>query len=174
MRIAGYVRETPGPGGPDSAFAQSERIRRWVKDTGDELVTVCQDHREAVSPTDRPGFKALLNVVRSGNADSVVVASLDSLSPDKVMQEIMITDIRSAGVTLIATSDDDLEILQDGGQDHTRMVVRDIVTRVGEYREAFGLSGSETPSVEADDGSQKSEDGINTTDVVVKLIAPTG
>jgi DNA invertase Pin-like site-specific DNA recombinase len=145
-----------------------------VKDTGNELVTMCQDHGSAASPTDRPGFKALLDVIRNGNADSVVVASLHSLSPDKVMQEIMITDIRVSGVTLIATSDDDLEILADGGDDHTRMVVRDIVTRVSEYREAFGLSGSETPSVKADDGGRITDAGLNTTDVVVKLIAPTG
>ncbi len=174
MRIAGYVRETPGPSGPDTAFAQSERIRRWTKDTGNELVAMCQDHHAASSPTDRPGFKTLLDVVRNGNADSVVVGSLESLSPDKVMQEIMITDIRAAGVTLIATDAPDLEILQDGGDDHARMVVRDIVVRVNEYREAYGLSGSDTPSVTADDGRRTTDDGLATTDVVVKLIAPTG
>ncbi len=168
MRVAGYVRQTPGRTGPDSAFAQSERIRRWTTDTGNELVAMCQDHHAATSPTDRPGFKALLDVVRNGNADSVVIASLDAFSPDKVLQEIMITDLRVAGVTVIATDDADLEILKDGGEDHTRMVVRDIVTRVNEYREAFGLSGSDTPSVESDDGRQNP-----TTDVVVKLIAPT-
>jgi hypothetical protein len=97
----------------------------------------------------------------------VVIASLESFSPDKVLQEIMITDIRAAGVTVIATDTADLEVLQDGGDDHARMVVRDIVARVSEYREAFGLSGSETPTVKADDGT-------GTTDVVVKLIAPTG
>lgn len=167
MRIAGYVRDTPGQGGSDTAFAQSERIRRWVKDSGNELVTMCQDHHTAVSPADRPGFKALLDVVRNSNADSVVVASLDAFSPDKVMQEIMITDIRACGVTLIATNDEDLEIIRDAGEDHARMVVRDIVARVSEYSEAFGLSGSKVPTVKADDGS-------NTTDVVVKLIAPTG
>ena len=167
MRIAGYVRETPGPSGSDTAFAQSERIRRWAKDTGNELVAMCQDHQAAASPADRPGFMALLDVVRNGNADSVVVASLDSLSPDKMMQEIMITDIRDASVTLSATDAADLEVLHDGGDDHGRMVVRDIVARVSEYRKAFGLSGAETPSVRADDGT-------GTTDVVVKLIAPTG
>ena len=172
MRIAGYVRETPGPSGLDTAFAQSERVRRWVKDTGNELVTMCQDHHLAASPSDRPGFKALLDVVRNGNADSVVVANLEALSPDKVMQEIMITDIREAGVTLIATDAEDLEMLRDGGDDHARMVVRDIVARLSEYREAFGLSGSDTPSVDGDDGSRTTE--VETTDVVVKLIAPTG
>ena len=173
MRIAGYVREVPGPSGSDTAFAQSERIRRWTKDTGNELVTMCQDHRLAASPADRPGFKALLDVVRNGNADSVVVASLESFSSDKMMQEIMITDIRNADVTVIATDSDDLEALQDGGDDHARIVVRDIVARVNEYREAFGLSGSETPSIAGDEGTRTTDDGSATTDVVVKLIAPT-
>lgn len=172
MRIAGYVRETPGPDGLDTAFAQSERVRRWVKDTGNELVTVCQDHHLAASPIDRPGFKALLDVVRNGNADAVVVANLESLSSDKMTQEIMISDIRRAGVTLIATDAADLEMLRDGGDDHARMVVRDIVARLSEYRDAFGLSGSDTPSV--DGGDSVSTADVETTDVVVKLIAPTG
>jgi len=131
----------------------------------------------ASAPTDRPGFKALLDIVRSGNADAVVIANLQSLSPDKITQEIMISDIRRSGASLIATDENDLSLLRDGADDHTRIVVRDIVDRVSEYRDAFGLSGSEAPSVEASvpyatDGEPDDSDGG--TNVVVELIAPTG
>jgi DNA invertase Pin-like site-specific DNA recombinase len=168
------VRQTPGLSDPDPAFAQSERVRRWVRDTGNELIAVCQDHHASVANTDRPGFKALLDIVRSGNADAVLVANLGALSPDKVTQEIMISDIRRAGATLIATDEDDLEVLRSGADDHTRMVVRDIVERVSEYREAFGLSGSDEPVVEASTVDAVEPSPHGSTDVVVELIAPTG
>ena len=170
MRIAGYVRQPPGRGHSDSTFAQGERIRRWAADTGDDLVAVCQDHH-AADPSDRPGFRALLDIVRAGDADAVVIATLEALSSDKVLQEIMLVDLRTAGVTVISTDEDDLEILRDGADDHARIVVRDIVHRVAEYREAFGLSGGEASVEPADRGL---DDSADYTDVVVELIAPTG
>lgn len=175
MRIAGYVRQTPGLLDPDTAFAQSERVRRWVRDTGNELIAVCQDHHAASAPTDRPGFKALLDMVRSGGVDAVLIATLSALSPDKIMQEIMITDIRAAGAAVIATSDEDLTTLRDGGDDHTRIVVRDVVARLADYNEAFGLSGSDESNIEGSVTCDTPDaDQSETTDVVVRLIAPTG
>lgn len=171
MRIAGYVRQTPGLKDPDTAFAQSERVRRWVRDSGNELVAVCQDNHAAVAPTDRPGFKALLDIVRNNNADAVVVANLGALSPDKVTQEIMISDIRATGATIIATGSDDLEALRSASGDHTRMVVRDVIAKHAEYRSAFGLTDIGEPSVSASDQIERSAEQ---RDVVVELIVPTG
>lgn len=171
MRIVGYVREAPGRGQSDTAFAQSERIRRWALDTGNEIVAVCQDRSASASPFDRPGFRALLELVRTGSADAVVLARLDSLSPDKMLQEIMLVDIRRGGATVIATDDADLEILRDGNDDHTRLVVRAAVAKVAEYDEAFGLSGRTehdiTPSVAEPEIDER-------RNVVVELIVPTG
>jgi len=177
VRIAGYVRETPGRTQADTAFAQSERIRRWATDSGNDLVAVCQDHHHASSPSDRPGYRALVEIARSGGVDAVVLATLNALSPDKMMQEIMIADLRGSGATVISTDDIDLSILRDGGEDHARVIVRDVVHKVAEYREAFGLSGdsggSVTPSIPITPDSESFDDG-DYTDVVVELIAPTG
>lgn len=172
MRVAGYVRQTPGRTDPDTAFAQGERVRRWVLDTANELIAVCQDHHSSSAATDRPGFKALLDIVRSGGADAVVVANLSALSPDKMTQEIMIQDIRSADATLIATDDDDIERLGTADHDHARMVVRDVLARIAEYRSAFGLSGDAEPSVEAAVTPPVDADAGGSTDVVVELIVP--
>ena len=171
MRIAGYVRQTPGLKDPDTAFAQSERVRRWVRDTGNDLVAMCQDHHAHVAPTDRPGFKALLNIVRNNNADAVVIANLHALSPDKITQEIMITDLHAAGATVIATGKADLEVLRTAADDHARMIVRDVVAKYSEYRSAFGLSDIGEPTA----GMRDSDDGgAEKRDVVVELIVPTG
>jgi Resolvase, N terminal domain len=172
VRIAGYVREAPGRAQPDTAFAQGERIRRWALDTGNDLIAVCQDHHHAVAPADRPGYRALIEIVRSGGVDAVVLATLGALSPDKVMQEVMITDLRLGGATVISTDEPDLDVLRDGAEDHTRLVVRDVVHKVAEYREAFGLSGDPwDPTGSADVGE---DDEGDYTDVVVELIAPAG
>jgi DNA invertase Pin-like site-specific DNA recombinase len=172
MKIAGYIRETPGRTDPDPAFAQGERIRRWVLDTANELIAVCQDHHASSSPMDRPGFKALLDIARSHGADAVLVANLGALSPDKMTQEIMIQDIRSAGATVIATEPEDIETLESSEHDHTRMVVRDVLARVAEYRDAFGLSTEVEPSVQATDINPELSLAQETTDVVVNLITP--
>jgi DNA invertase Pin-like site-specific DNA recombinase len=170
MKIAGYVRQTPGRTDPDTAFAQSERIRRWTLDTANDLIAVCQDHHASSAPIDRPGFKALLDIARSGGADAVVVANLAALSPDKMTQEIMIQDLRAAGATIIATDKDDVEVLRTGADDHTRMVVRDILSRVDDYRSAYGLSGDVEPSVTGAQNALIVNEAAEVTDVVVNLI----
>lgn len=172
MRIVGYVREAPGRSDPDSTFAQTERIRRWALDTGNDVVAICQDHRDSADPADRPGYRALIDIVRAGTADAVVLATITALSPDKIRQEIMLVDIRATGATVIATDEDSLAILADAGDDHARMVVRDVVAKVAEYRDAFGLAGD--PSGSTIPSPVEEPETTDTRDVVVELIAPTG
>lgn len=169
MRVAGYVRQTPGRTDPDSAFAQGERIRRWVRDSANELIVMCEDGPTASVPASRPGYAALLDVVRSAHVDAVVLGGLAALSPDKITQEIMLTDLRAAGVTIIATDEADLAVLGDAVDDHTRLVIRDVVSRLHEYRKSFGLSGETDAagSVVAPEDAEPSE----SRDVVVKLIS---
>lgn len=172
MRVVAYVRELPGSQQPDTAFAQSERIRRWVRDTGNELIATCED-RAASSPADRPGYKALVDIARSGGVDAVVIAALDSLSSDKVMQEIILDDLRAAGVTVISTSTDDHDLLFEHSADHIRIVVRDVVAKVTEYRGSYGLASDASPELEAVIPLSPSS-GDEAADVVVELIAPAG
>lgn len=168
MRVAGYIRQIPGTEQADTAFAQSERIRRWVRDTGNELVATCQDEGFAAATADRTGYRALLDIVRSSSTDAVVIANLEALSSDKMLQEIMLADLRSSGVTVIATDEADIEALRDAADDPARIVVRDVVAKVAEYREAFGLAG------DAGTAASRSTPVRDATDVVVELIAKPG
>jgi hypothetical protein len=176
MRVIGYVRELPGHQQADTAFAQSERIRRWVRDTGNELVATCED-QHASAPNERPGYRALVEVVRTGVVDAVVVASVDALASDKVLQEILFTDIRTAGVSIISTDVTDHDVLFERPDDHVRMVVRDVVAKVMEYHDAYGMAGTEPESIEQvialtgnDEATHAPDDPA---DVVVELIAPS-
>ena len=101
MRVVGYVREASSLAEGETAFAQSERIRRWTADSGHHLVSTCQDGRDPTQPLGRDGFRALLDIARSGNADALVVSDLSALSSDKVTQEIMLDYLRSLDLTIV-------------------------------------------------------------------------
>jgi DNA invertase Pin-like site-specific DNA recombinase len=171
MQVVAYVRELPGQQQSDTAFAQTERVRRWVRDTANELIATCED-RTASAPSDRPGYRALVEIVRSGGVDAVVIAALDALSSDKVLQEIILSDLRAAGVTVISTDVADHVLLHDNPDDHLRMVVRDVVAKVTEYRDAYGTASDEEADIET--LIPLSRKHTDPSDVVVELIAPTG
>jgi len=163
MRVVGYVREAPGPQEAESAFVQSERIRRWVTESSHhQLVAVCQDILQSGYALGREGYRALIGIITAGQVDAVVVSSLDSLSGDKIVQEIMIWDLRSRGISMLSTRQEDLPELADPPGDRARLLIRDILVRIGEH---VALTSQEWgPTVLPVDSAPP--------DVVVELIAP--
>lgn len=137
MRVVGYVREASSLAEGETAFAQSERIRRWTSDSGHHLVATCQDGRDPTQPLGRDGFRALLDIARSGNADALVISELSVLSSDKVTQEVMLDYLRGLGLTIVSTSETDHDELLELPDDHTRLVVRDVIAKVDEFRKEF-------------------------------------
>ena len=137
VRVVGYVREAPSLEEGESAFAQSEHIRRWVADSGHHLVATCQDGRDPTQPLGRDGFRALLDIARSGSADAVAVSDLSVLSPDKVTQEIILDHLRDLGLTIVSIDSDDHQDLFESPDDHTRLIVRDVISKVDHFRKEF-------------------------------------
>ncbi len=144
MRVVGYVRETPGPDTAETAFMQSERIRRWSERNSYQLIGVCQDARRADEAAEREGYAALLGIIASGQADIVALASLDALSPDKVAQEVMLWELRRTGTAIASTSEEDLGALSQPPTDPARLFIRDVLGKADRYQVAFG---SETDDV---------------------------
>ena len=145
MRIVGYVREAPVLGDSETAYAQKERIRRWSAEAGHHLVSVCEDLRVPGTQPGRDGYRAMLDIVRSGHVDAVLVADLNALSPDKILQEIMIEDLRRQHVVVLSADGSDMDAMADSSQDQTRMVVRDIVNRVRNYVDEYGTPSEPPP-----------------------------
>ena len=111
MRIAAYVRERPPADDAEPAFAQGERIRRWVADHGHLLVAVCHDQPDPGAAADmvpRSGFEALLALVDRRLVDAVVAASLAALGDDLGTQEIRVWELRRRNIDLrfVDTADD--------------------------------------------------------------------
>lgn len=136
MRIVGYVREPAD--GSRSAYAQQEELRRHAAAHGDALVAVCQD---VTSPTgsERDGYISLLGVVAAGGVDAVLVPGLDTFSADSIVQEIIVWDLRGRGVAVVSTDPADEAVLDPGGgHDPGRLLIRDVLDRVGDHARTVG------------------------------------
>ena len=82
-RVVGYVRvsteEQAGRG--VSVAAQETAVRRYCELHGLDLVDVVKDNGlSAATLAKRPGLVAVLERLRAGEADGIVVAKLDRLS----------------------------------------------------------------------------------------------
>ncbi|NND04342.1 MAG: recombinase family protein [Acidimicrobiia bacterium] len=176
MRVVGYVRDSPDPSEAEPAFAQQERVRRWINDSGHQLVAICQDVRTPGRPLGRDGYRAMIGIIGTGEAQAVLVPFLEALSPDKVSQEIMLWDLRSRGIAVLSASEEDLPQLEDPPQDSARILVRDVLAKVGTHIEMVGTAAlpitapaarPELPTIERIEPDYDDDE-----DVVVELIAP--
>ncbi|MFQ5947941.1 MAG: recombinase family protein [Acidimicrobiia bacterium] len=161
VRVVGYVRESLDPQAGESAFAQFERVRRWVTDSGHQLLSVCQDARQPGRPLGWDGYRGLLAIIASGQVDAVILPELVVLSPDKVIQEVMVWDLRSRGVAVLSTSDEDVTVLSQDAAEPARVFIRDVLARVGDHQD-------QTAHLSAPELEQRAP-GTG-TDVVVHLI----
>lgn len=159
MRVVGYVRELYGPEDADPAFVQGEAIRAWVRTTGHNLISICQDVRQEGHGLGRDGFQALLGIVAGSGADGVVVPDLSTLSPNLMTQEIMIWDLRRRGVAVMSIDEADHELLLTPTRE--RLLMRDVLARLEDYYQW-------AQPVEAEEREERGED--DTDEVVVELI----
>lgn len=177
MRVVGYVRDAAATADELPAFAQGENIRRWIAANGHQLVATCQDVAQPGHELGRDGYRALAGIIRAGRADGVIVSSLDALSPDKVTQEVMIWELRSRGIAVISTSDEDLVELSDEPTEQLRLIVRTVLSKAETHLELLAdvtppdntaLSHEEANSLP--EAVHEIHDDEN--DVVIELIPP--
>lgn len=138
MRLVGYVRESTAGSDRDSAYAQSDRIRRAAANGGHALLAVCQDVPRPGVEHSHDGYLALLGVVDAGQADGVVVSSLSALSADMMMQEIILWDLRGRGVVVLSAEPGEVGALADPPDDRSRMMMREVLIRLDGYRASLG------------------------------------
>ncbi len=108
---------------------QAERVRRWVASRGYRLLAVCQDMMPGDPTAAREGLRAMLVMVRSRQADLVVVPTLEALSADKVVQEIILHQLRSTGVAVASTEEADVDALSAQPSDPARRFIRTVLDR---------------------------------------------
>ncbi len=163
MRVVGYIREASAEAEP--AFAQSEKIRRWINENGHRLVALCQDVRTPGHALGREGLQSIVGIVSAGQVDAVVVPSLSTFATDKVSQEVIMSALWTSGVKLLSTAVDDVDQLSDPPADQVRLLVRDVLAKHARFDEILSLPGPEEiePEVIRIDEAP---------DVVIELIPP--
>ena len=109
---------------------QAERVRLWVARNGYDLISICQDGAHS---GEREGFGAVLGIISSGQAELVVVPTLEALSPDKVTQEVMLFELRATGISVASTEDGDLVALSVPPGDPARMFIRDVLEKAAAF-----------------------------------------
>ena len=161
MRVVGYIREASSEGEP--AFAQSEKIRRWISENGHRLVALCQDVKTPGHAVGREGLQSIVGIISAGHVDAVVVPSLDAFSADKVTQEVIMSALRIHEVTLLSADPADIDMLTDPPADNLRMIVRDVLAKQTRFDEILSLPTPDVPDPEIIRVDE-------TPDVVIELI----
>lgn len=114
---------------------QRAAVEDWAKKHRHRLVAVHVD--EGISGTApltaRPGLRAALAALAQDQADGLVVARLDRLSRDMVLQEQLYAEIIAMGARLASAVPTENEHLAHDPDDPTRALVRRILGAVAEY-----------------------------------------
>ena len=79
-------------------------------------------------------------MIATGAADAVLVPALATFSSDAIVQEIVLWDLTGRGVSVLSTDPSDRAVLDsDAGPEPSRLVIRDVLERIGASREPFEL-----------------------------------
>lgn len=142
MRLVGYLRVSTerqaeeGFGLP----AQEAAVRAWCKKHGHKLVTLARDQGVSgtVSAEERPGLAEALSLVRTGEAEGLVVARLDRLARVLTVQEAALSVVWRHGGRVFSA--DSGEVQQDDPDDPMRTFVRQVMGAAAQLERASLLA----------------------------------
>jgi len=114
---------------------QRDQIRAWSRDAGVKVAARRSD--EGVSGTKelehRPGLAEALDLIRSGTVVGLVVARLDRLARDLILQEQLLAEVRRLGGQAFSCSKGEQGYLADDPADPSRKLIRQVLGAVSEY-----------------------------------------
>lgn len=141
MRVVGYVRVSTREQAEHGLGldVQERSIRKWAKASGHRLVAVHTD--AGVSGSNglgtRVGLADALEQLHAGTADGMVVARLDRLARDLIVQEQVLAEVRRLGATVHSTSAAEAGYLVDDPDDPSRKLIRQVLGAVSEYERSM-------------------------------------
>jgi DNA invertase Pin-like site-specific DNA recombinase len=125
MRLVGYVRvSSEGQLDGLGLAVQEQAIKRWARKAGHRLVEVCRDPARSgtIAFTDRPGIACVLDALKHGRVEGVVVLNLGRISRLLTDQEAALAIVwRSGGRVFTVESG---EVLADDPEDPMRTAMR--------------------------------------------------
>lgn len=144
MRVVIYLRvSTDGQASEGTGLeVQEEACRAWARAGRHRVVAVCTDAGRSgmADHADRPGLAEALGHLVAEVADGIVVARLDRLARDQVLQEQLLAEVLRLGGELHSCSPTEDASLLDDENDPTRALIRRIIGAVSQYeREVIRL-----------------------------------
>ena len=114
MRAVIYARYSSALQHDVSIEDQVRSCKAWINKEGWTFVTSYTDHAISGSIRQRPGYQKLLEDVRSGEFDVVVLEALDRLSRDQEDVAALYKHLSFAGVKLITIGEGEISELHVG------------------------------------------------------------
>jgi site-specific DNA recombinase len=110
MAAIGYIRvSTEGQNGYDSFGLETQRdaITKYCTANGLELVQIYEDPALSGSlpPLERPGLHALLETLKTGDIQHVIVTRLDRLARDTMLSLWLMKEIKKLGAELVSIAE---------------------------------------------------------------------
>jgi len=110
MRAVGYVRvSTENQNGADSFGLETQRdtIIKYSTANDLELVQIYEDpaFSGSLPPLERPGLHALLEALKAGEIQQVVVTRLDRLARDTMLSLWLLKEIKKLGAELVSIAE---------------------------------------------------------------------
>jgi DNA invertase Pin-like site-specific DNA recombinase len=135
MRVAAYIRVSSAHQaeafGPE---VQRAAITQWAKANGHKVVAWHTDVISGASELrNRVGWCEAAALVKSGEAAGIVVARLDRLARDVMVQELLLRKLSDLGGIVLSTRENENELLNGESKDPSRKLVRVIMGAISEY-----------------------------------------
>jgi DNA invertase Pin-like site-specific DNA recombinase len=121
---------------------QEDDCRRYCQERGLRLVDVASDAGQSGSNglETRLALADALGALTDQRADVLVVARLDRLARDAVLQESLFREVQTIGAELASAKPGEAQQLLDDPDDPSRKLIRQILGSLAEYeRELIGL-----------------------------------
>lgn len=136
MKLAAYLRVSGTSQAVDGfgLDVQRESVADWAKRNEHEIVLVVEDAGVSgtVEGLARPGFRSVVESIQGGAAEGIIVYDLTRLARTLLVQETALGLLWDAGATVFTVATG--EVHEDGGDDGTRKLIRQILGVISEYQ----------------------------------------
>jgi len=134
MKVIAYLRVSTAEQARHYGLGvQEQAIRGWAKAGGQRIVATYRDEGESGGNglDSRRGLAEALASMTAGDAEALVVASLDRLARDLMLQETVIARLEQAGTRVVSVAEPDVD-----SDEHTRVLIRQILGALAQYERA--------------------------------------
>jgi len=115
---------------------QEASCRTWARAHGHRLARVVRDEGASATLTDRDGLAEALELVAAGEAGGILVARLDRLARDLVVQEQLLAEVWRLGGEVYSAAGGEAD-LRDDPDDPSRRLIRQVLGAVPEFQRAM-------------------------------------